>query len=215
MLRWLDETLKKDTDGKPVFLFLHQPMLNTVSGSSTSEGWAGISNHKELKSVLDKYPNVIMFNGHTHWILDSDNCMFDGNGKTATIFNTASVAYLWHSYDVPTGERMTGSEGYYIRVYEDKIAVLGRNFVTGEWVSSAQFIVKLDKKSSDETTKAEETTKAPEATSAPTVSNVPEETKSPETEAPKSGCGSFANSLLPMLAIITVGAFVTRKRKLS
>jgi hypothetical protein len=114
VLRWLDETLKKDTDGKPVFLFLHQPMLNTVSGSSTSEGWSGISNHKELKSVLDKYPNVIMFNGHTHWILDSDNCMFDGDGKTATIFNTASVAYLWHSYDVPTGERMTGSEGYYI-----------------------------------------------------------------------------------------------------
>ena len=215
VLRWLDETLKKDTDGKPAFLFLHQPMLNTVSGSSTSEGWSGISNHKELKSVLDKYPNVIMFNGHTHWILDSDNCMFDGKGATATIFNTASVAYLWHSYDVPTGERMTGSEGYYIRVYEDKIAVLGRNFVTGEWVSSAQFIVKLDKKSADETTKAEETTKAPEATSAPTVSDVTEETKSPETEAPKSGCGSFANSLLPMLAIITVGSFATRKRKVS
>lgn len=213
VLRWLDETLKKDTDGKPVFLFLHQPMLNTVSGSSTSEGWSGISNHKELKSVLDKYPNVIMFNGHTHWILDSDNCMFDGDGKTATIFNTASVAYLWHSYDVPTGERMTGSEGYYIRVYEDKIAVLGRNFVTGEWVSSAQFIVKLDKKSADETTKAEETTKAPEATSAPTVSDVTEETKSPETEAPKSGCGSLVGSLLPMLSIIAGGVILLIKRK--
>ena len=213
VLRWLDETLKKDTDGKPVFLFLHQPMLNTVSGSSTSEGWSGISNHKELKSVLDKYPNVIMFNGHTHWILDSDNCMFDGDGKTATIFNTASVAYLWHSYDVPTGERMTGSEGYYIRAYEDKIAVLGRNFVTGEWVSSAQFIVKLDKKSSDETTKAEETTKAPEATYAPTVSDVTEETKSPETEAPKSGCGSLVGSLLPMLSIIAGGVILLIKRK--
>lgn len=214
-LKWLDEALKKDTDQKPVFLFLHQPMLNTVSGSSTAEGWSGISNHKELKAVLDKYPNVIMFNGHTHWILDSDNCMYDGKGETATIFNTASVAYLWHSYDIPTGERKTGSEGYYVRVYEDKIAVLGRNFATGEWVSSAQFIVKLDKKSTAETTTPAETTSAPTTTASPVSSEIPAETKSPETEAPKSGCGSFANSLLPMIAIIAAGAFVTRKRKVS
>lgn len=140
-LLWLENTLSEKRNGRPIFLLLHQPMPNTVSGSSPSEGWSGISNYVELKAILDKFPEVVMFNGHTHWLLDSDNCMYDGKGKTASIFNTASVGYLWHSYDVPGGERQTGSEGYYVRIYDDKITVLGRNFVTGEWVSSAQFVM--------------------------------------------------------------------------
>ena len=82
-----------------------------------------------------------MFNGHTHWTLNSENCMYVDEESLITIFNTASVGYLWQSYYKPTGEHLDGSEGYYVRVYEDKIAVLGRNFVTGEWISSAQFVV--------------------------------------------------------------------------
>jgi len=212
-LKWLEETLAKDKDGKPTFLFLHQPMLNTVSGSSASEGWSGISNHKELKAVLSKFPHVLMFNGHTHWMLDSDNCMYDGNGKTATIFNTSSVAYLWHSYDVPTGERMTGSEGYYIRVYEDKVAVLGRNFITGEWVSSAQFIVNLSGEDEEEvTTPSETTTASPEElTTAPEITTADNST----VTEPTKGCSSaLSTSILPTIAIITLAAVIlTRKRR--
>lgn len=211
-LLWLEETLKKDDGEKPVFLFLHQPMLNTVSGSSSEEGWSGISNHKELKAVLDRFPHVLMFNGHTHWILDSDNCMYDGEGKTATIFNTSSVAYLWHSYDLPTGERMTGSEGYYIRVYEDKVAVLGRNFVTGEWVSSAQFIVSLS-----ENDGSEETTSAADETS---YTPTPDETSASTPETPPSaaepstkGCGAFVSGGVCFTGCILLALATFKKRK--
>ena len=193
-MSWLEDVLSENRDGRPIFLFLHQPMENTVSGSSTEEGWSGVANPNLLKAVLDKFPEVIMFNGHTHWILDSDNCMYDGNGETASIFNTSSVAYLWHSYDVATGERMVGSEGYYIRVYKDKVLVLGRNFETGEWVSSAQFVVEYTAKNagtSDNETNAnvtENTTNTPD-TNADTQTNAPDVTTNASTD--KKGCASF------------------------
>ena len=157
-----------------------------------------------------------MFNGHTHWILDSDNCMYDGKGETASIFNTSSVAYLWHSYDVPTGERMVGSEGYYIRVYKDKLLVLGRNFETGEWVSSAQFVVEYtateedaptnDTTSNvmDTTTKAPDVTKAPESTTASDVTT---------EKAKEKGCASFSfSAIMITLSVFGLALFTFKKK---
>jgi hypothetical protein len=61
-----------------------------------------------------------------------------GGGKDAALFNTGSVADLW----VPsTGESVVGSQGYYVQVYKEMVLVRGRDFVTGEWVASAQFVV--------------------------------------------------------------------------
>ncbi|MBR4034558.1 MAG: metallophosphoesterase [Clostridia bacterium] len=221
-LNWLEEKINENRDGRPIFVFHHQPMLNTTSGSSQAEGWSGVSNHTQLKAVVNKYPEVMFFNGHTHWILDSDNCMYKGNG--ASYFNTSSVAYLWHSYDIVTGERQTGSEGYYIRIYEDKVAVLGRNFVTGEWVSSAQFLVSYTQTKTDETTTEPEVTTEPvttpevtePASTEPEATPAPEQTEAPDetepTVAKKRGCSSVA-SPIAIIAVIALGAAVIKKRK--
>ncbi len=209
-LKWLEEKINENRDGRPVFVFHHQPMLDTTSGSTAAEGWSGISNHAQLKAVIDKYPEVMMFNGHTHWILDSDNCMYEG--ENAKIFNTSSVAYLWHSYDIVTGERQTGSEGYYIRIYKDKVAVLGRNFVTGEWVSSAQFLVSYTQNTDQITIPTDpietvelttpETTTAPETTSAPDITE----------PAGSNGCGAIA-SPIALITLIALGTAIIKKRK--
>lgn len=215
---WLEDVLSENRNGQPIFLFLHQPMENTVSGSSTEEGWSGVTTPALLKAVLDKFPEVIMFNGHTHWILDSDNCMYDGKGETASIFNTSSVAYLWHSYDVATGERMVGSEGYYIRVYEDKVLLLGRNFETGEWVSSAQFVVEYTATKDNDTTNdttsscADTTTKSPDSdthTNAPDVTTAPDTT----TKTKEKGCASFGFSAITLLVSVFGLALFTFKKK--
>lgn len=213
-LKWLEEKINENRDGRPVFVFHHQPMLNTTSGSSQAEGWSGISNHTQLRAVVDKYPEVMMFNGHTHWILDSDNCMYEG--ENAKIFNTSSVAYLWHSYDIVTGERQTGSEGYYIRIYKDKIAVLGRNFVTGEWVSSAQFLVSYTQTETEETTTEAEVTTSidtPEATE-PAVTPEPEMTTAPESTEPEKsgGCGAIA-SPIALVWLFALNAIIIKKRR--
>ncbi len=141
-LLWLDKALAQDRDeNRPIFLFTHQSIYNTVSGSLPGQGWHGAKNPADLAAILKKYPEVIMFNGHSHWELDSDACMYARTEELPTIFNTASVGYLWSSYDIITGKRAPGSQGYHVRVYEDKVAVLGREYTTSEWVSSAQFIV--------------------------------------------------------------------------
>lgn len=137
---WLEQVLANSPDNRPVFLFMHESMINTVAGSTAEEGWWGLQDDTRLRQILQQYPNAFLFNGHSHWILDSENCMY-GGGDQAAIFNTSSVAYLWHSYDVVGGEYMAGSEGYYVQVFKDKVLVRGRNFLTGEWVSSAQFVV--------------------------------------------------------------------------
>ena len=211
-LKWLEEKINENRDGRPIFVFHHQPMLDTTSGSSAAEGWSGINNYSQLMAIVDKYPEVMMFNGHTHWILDSDNCMYEG--ENVKIFNTSSVAYLWHSYDIVTGERQTGSEGYYVRIYKDKIAVLGRDFVTGEWVASAQFLVSYTQNKLTAPTEPVETVEitAPE-TEALSQS---EATQAPEVTAPApaepKGCGASASalSLIPMIAL---GTAIIKRRK--
>jgi 3',5'-cyclic AMP phosphodiesterase CpdA len=47
--------------GKPIFVFMHVPTLNTCYGSSEN-GWSGDA----LASVLNKYPQAIVFTGHSH-----------------------------------------------------------------------------------------------------------------------------------------------------
>ncbi|MRN56582.1 metallophosphoesterase [Paenibacillus sp. LC-T2] len=135
-LQWLEHKLEEQSAAdKPVFLFLHQPLKDTVAGSLESQGWYGVTQDEELKSILAKYPQTLLFTGHTHWELEVDNTMFPGQGETATMFNSASVAYLWTNED----EAKIGSQGYYVEVYSNKVVVRGRDFKTGTWVESAEY----------------------------------------------------------------------------
>lgn len=122
---------------QPVFLFLHQPLKDTVAGSLESQEWYGVTQDLELRSILSKYPQTLLFTGHTHWELEVDNTMSPGNGQTATMFNAASVAYLWTNAD----EHKSGSQGFYVEVYADKVLVRGRDFTTGTWIEEAQYEV--------------------------------------------------------------------------
>ena len=49
-------------------------------------------------------------------------------------------SYLWSSYDDIVGSYTEGSNGYVIKVYKDKVMVLGRDFENGKYVSSAMFV---------------------------------------------------------------------------
>jgi hypothetical protein len=151
-LAWLDETLAQCRDtSRPTFIFLHQPLYNTVSGSLPGEGWHGVTNEDAFKAVVSKYPEVIMFNGHTHWELNSAGNIFEGTDELPIhIFNCASVSYLWSGFNITTGEEMYGSHGYAVELYDGKVVVKGRDFVNGEWISSAQYCIELQ--ASDEQT---------------------------------------------------------------
>ena len=73
----------KDHPGKPVFVLHHCPMFNTVDHSL-----AGLC--LEGRSVLDKYPQVIHFSGHTHSSLRNGNCIHQ---DTFTSVNAGCLSF--------------------------------------------------------------------------------------------------------------------------
>lgn len=143
-LNWLKETLKKGKESdKPVFVFLHQPLPATVSGTTFVNNRA-IVQHEQLKNILSEFPNVIFFSGHTHWELKlPDTLVRDG----FTMVNSSSVVQPW-TEDGNGGETLTGadeSEGLVVDVYKDKVKIKGRDFYRKRWIPEAQFTVPVGK----------------------------------------------------------------------
>ncbi len=156
-LSWLEAKMAENhKTGRPIFIYMHQAIYNTVAGSLPGQGWDGIGSvgsvdtqEAKLKAILAKYPEAIYFSGHSHWELNSVGTMYAATSDMCNAFNTASSGYLWTSYgntysggydyDSPTG----GSQGYYVEVYSDKVLVRGRDFETGLWMPSAYFCVDL------------------------------------------------------------------------
>lgn len=146
-LKWLEDTLnscREENSKKPVFLFVHQPLGNTVAGSLPGQGWDGVSDENDcaekFRSILKSNPQIIMFNGHTHWDMNSEKTLHYKTEELPFVLNTASVAYLWSSYDIPEGEFLEGSQGYFVRIYEDIVIVLGRDFLVNKFIPSAMFV---------------------------------------------------------------------------
>lgn len=139
-LTWLQDRLAEEAaSDRPIFIFLHQPVRDTVAGSMSEQGWYGVNQDAALKEVLSGYPQAILFTGHTHWQLEAERTMYDGQGVMPSMFNASSVAYLWTDQD----EHLTGSEGLQVEIYEDRVAVRGRDFVTRSWIADAEYTVNL------------------------------------------------------------------------
>ncbi len=235
-MTWLKDKIEENRDpARPVFLFLHQSLSNTVSGSLPGEGWSGVDNENMLRNALRSYPEVMFFNGHSHWTMDSVGNMFEGDKKLpCRAFNCASVAYLWSGYNVVTGEHLDGSQGYMVKLCDGKLYVLGRDFARGEWIPAAQYCIVLKEVTEPET---EAPTEAP--TDAPTEAPTDEPTEAPTdepvdtpandtdatdttaapdgtntgnaTEAPRSGCGSSLAALT--MVLLLPAAYVVFKRE--
>lgn len=139
-LTWLRDRLAEEASpNQPIFIFLHQPVRDTVAGSMSEQGWYGVNQDEALKKVLSGYPQAILFTGHTHWQLEAKRTMYDGQGVMPSMFNASSVAYLWTDQD----EHLTGSEGLQVEIYEDRVVVRGRDFVARSWIAGAQYTVNL------------------------------------------------------------------------
>lgn len=134
-LGWLDEKLKEGSPDRPTFVFLHQPLKNTVAGSSEAQGWHGVVEDDELRAVLAGHPEAILFTGHTHWELETPNAFFDGGSELPAMFGGASVAYLWTDAD----EHKDGSQGLFVDVYADRVIVAGRDFGKSAWIEDARY----------------------------------------------------------------------------
>lgn len=132
-LRWLEEKLAESIDQKPIFVFLHQSLLETSAGSYPVDGYNqsypdGVIEGAQLKQILSNYPQAICLTGHTHAVVDHPRTVCQ---KEATYYvNTGSVAYTIASEGYGENE---GSQGLCIDVYDTEVVIKGRDFNKKEW----------------------------------------------------------------------------------
>lgn len=99
-VKWLDENIAaavKDDPQKPVFVFQHEHVKNTVYGSSETDGW-GLDVFTE---VLSKYPQVVHISGHSHFPANDPRAVWQG-GFTA--INDGGLAYFELAVDGKNGQ---------------------------------------------------------------------------------------------------------------
>jgi hypothetical protein len=88
-LRFLSEKLAyaaRKYPEKPVFVFMHVPPQNTCYGSTVSDGWGT----DFFLPVLNRYPQAIVFSGHSHWPVGDPRSIHQG---VFTAVNDGSLTY--------------------------------------------------------------------------------------------------------------------------
>ena len=139
---WLEGELRAAGTDKPVFLFMHEPLIETVAGSlysldpGTQYSYGFTAANERLRALLAGYPNVIFFTGHTHFVFESYQPVLYGAGRDASFVGCPAIGYLWDddTADVP------GAEGWYVEVYKDYVLLKGREFTEQKWCAAAQFL---------------------------------------------------------------------------
>lgn len=161
-LHWLHKTLNSYRN-KNVFLFFHT-YLSSVSGNvSTSVGNLlnpggytydltypfGAADEKTFRKILNLYPNVTMFSGHSHWAYDQQKYnknlnigSIDGKRKGATLVHIASVsAPRTINKNALQREENVGvrSEGTIVAKYAHSTIYKSVDFKNGKYLSYATY----------------------------------------------------------------------------
>ncbi|WP_440603394.1 LamG-like jellyroll fold domain-containing protein [Bacillus sp. GB_SG_008] len=113
-LAWLDSTLAANAEpDKPIFVFLHEPIHQTVSKSYSSNGYyQRTTQDQEFRKILKKYPQVILTTGHLH-----DDTKIQGNMYADKFTALRDGAVL-------------NSQAMMFDVYKDKVHIKGRDITT-------------------------------------------------------------------------------------
>ncbi|MFC4102725.1 LamG-like jellyroll fold domain-containing protein [Paenibacillus xanthanilyticus] len=129
-IEWLDAKLAENASpNKPIFVFFHQHISNTVYGSDL---WGHTQNAAKLYSTLAKYPQAITFSGHSHYVLDDPRT---AHQRDFTSFGTAAIRYPELEPGKVQGNHPTDdiTQGYIVEVRDDKVLVKRRDFHANAW----------------------------------------------------------------------------------
>lgn len=138
-LNWLEGVMAEGAEeGKPIFVFLHQPLPYTVAGSYTDFNSRAVVQHDRLKEILSRYPQTVFFSGHSHWELGSPGTFIQDG---FTMVNTSSVLTPYDTTDNPIAAEERKSEGLVVEVTGNRVQIKGRNFTAGDWIPEASYTV--------------------------------------------------------------------------
>ncbi len=105
-VEWLDENIAaavKDDPEKPVFVFQHEHVKDTVYGSSKTDGW-GLD---VFTDVFSKYPQVVHISGHSHFPANDPRAVWQGS---FTAINDGGLAYFELAVDGKNGQFPEGKD---------------------------------------------------------------------------------------------------------
>jgi len=86
-LTWLESKLKENyTPNKPIFVFLHQPLIRLGSNQNKPDF---IIQSDHLREILNRFPEVFFFNGHIHRQLELPTTVLR---EEFVMINSSSVA---------------------------------------------------------------------------------------------------------------------------
>ncbi|MDR1733580.1 MAG: metallophosphoesterase [Oscillospiraceae bacterium] len=104
--------------GKPIFVFLHQPLLHAFN----EWGWGSVGDASEdIRAIVEQYSDVFFFSGHLHTVYGSLLEMKTING--VNYFNLPSFL----------SERTTLGLGYMVDIYADRVELKLRDFIESEF----------------------------------------------------------------------------------
>ncbi|AWK52972.1 phosphohydrolase [Clostridium beijerinckii] len=130
--KWLKEALaEKYQKGKPIFVFLHQPLDS--ANNSGNKGWVGSDQSNKIREILSQYPEVILFSSHSHRDLDSNSVKLD---QPFTMLHTGAVHYTIIPDENSKGGRRQEPyiKGLYIEVDGNNVVVKGRDIKEKQWI---------------------------------------------------------------------------------
>ncbi|MBQ4626882.1 MAG: metallophosphoesterase [Clostridia bacterium] len=163
-LDWLEAQLEKYSD-KTVFLFFHTFLNNPVEGEEPAMGEGNLINNVGRKydlaftegcadevrfeALMKEHKNVVFFNGHSHWRYDMQKLnpqlnIANYGGEYATMVHISSVSSpRTTKINLNDGDEhyMRNSEGMLVTVYNDCIVFTGVEFLKGELLSYATYVV--------------------------------------------------------------------------
>lgn len=126
--KWLDDELEKasaDSDGKPIFVMTHNQPFDTCYGS---DEWGDVS----LNKVLEKYPNIVNFSGHSHYSILDERSIWQGE---YTVMTTQSLSYTELETGKDNGTIPPNADatpmGYIMEFSDDAIDIHRMNFADG------------------------------------------------------------------------------------
>lgn len=98
---WLEKELAEANEAdpnKPIFVFQHYPVARTIYGARDRDN-CGV---KDLYPTLAKYPNVVDFAGHSHFLMGDPRVVWQG---AFTAFGTSTLHYAFFE---TLGDRFCG-----------------------------------------------------------------------------------------------------------
>jgi phosphodiesterase/alkaline phosphatase D-like protein len=132
-LEWLKKELETEKDNnQPVFVFNHHPIKHTNGLPITFLGrgkWRGsVGNESDkLKSIFEKYNNVIYITGHLHYCTSQYTYEDCGAFKAVSL---PTIGVINH------GSFKSFTQGYVFEVFDRKIKARSRVFGDGKYTSS-------------------------------------------------------------------------------